>query len=119
MPTITAAMNDGNFDTACNGMNLSDNAPDIALAQQFTTKGSARTAFKNPEFDAAVERLKAANSETSVKAALKEVQDLWNQLVPSVVFGVTDEAIATSAKIKGLRYTQDTNVIFDKAYVTK
>jgi len=119
MPTITAAMNDGNFDTACNGMNLSDNAPDIALAQQFTTKGSARTAFKNPEFDAAVERLKAANSETSVKAALKEVQDLWNQLVPSVVFGVTDEAIAASARIKGLRYTQDTNVIFDKAYVAK
>jgi len=52
MPTITAAMNDGNFDTACNGMNLSDNAPDIALSQQFTTKGSARTAFKNSDFDA-------------------------------------------------------------------
>jgi peptide/nickel transport system substrate-binding protein len=119
MPTITAAMNDGNFDTACNGMNLSDNAPDIALSQQFTTKGSARTAFKNPTFDAAVERLKAANNEATVKAALKEVQDLWNQLAPSVVFGVTDEAIAVSARVKGLRYTQDTNVSFDKAYLAK
>ena len=119
MPTITAAMNDGNFDTACNGMNLSDNAPDIALSQQFTTKGSARTAFKNSDFDAAVERLKAANGEVAVKAALKDVQDLWNQQIPSVVFGVTDEAIASSTKIKGLRYTQDTNVIFDKAYLTK
>jgi peptide/nickel transport system substrate-binding protein len=119
MPTITAAMNDGNFDTACNGMNLSDNAPDIALSQQFTTRGSARTAFKNPEFDAAVERLKAANTESAIKVALKDVQDLWNQQIPSVVFGVTDEAIATSAKVKGLRYTQDTNVIFDKAYLAK
>jgi len=119
MPTIAAAMNDGNFDTACNGMNLSDNAPDIALSQQFTTKGSARTAFKNPEFDAAVERLKAANGDSAVKAALKDVQDIWNQQVPSVVFGVTDEAIAASAKIKGLRFTQDTNVVFDKAYITK
>ena len=100
-------------------MNLSDAAPDIALSQQFTTKGSARTAFKNPEFDAAVERLKAANSDIAVKAALKDVQDLWNQQAPSVVFGVTDEAIASAAKIKGLRYTQDTNVIFDKAYLTK
>ena len=112
-------MNDGNFDTACNGMNLSDSAPDIALSQQFTTPGSARVAFKNPTFDAAVERLKAANSDAAVKAALKEVQDLWNQQVPSVVFSVTDEAIASSAKIKGLQYTQDTVVIFDKAYVAK
>jgi peptide/nickel transport system substrate-binding protein len=119
MPAIAVAMNDGNFDVACNGMNLSDNAPDIALSQQFTTKGSVRTAFKNSDFDAAVERLKAANSDFAIKAALKDVQDLWNQHVPSVVFGVTDEAIAVSQKAKGLRYTQDTNVIFDRAYVTK
>jgi len=112
-------MNDGNFDTACNGMNLSDNAPDIALSQQFTTKGSARVAFKNPEFDAAVERLKAANNDAAVKSALKDVQDIWNQLIPSVVFGVTDEAIAASAKVKGLRFTQDTNVTFEKAYLAK
>ena len=54
-----------------------------------------------------------------MKAALKDVQDLWNQQVPSVVFGVTDEAIAASAKIKGLRFTQDTNVTFEKAYLAK
>jgi ABC-type transport system substrate-binding protein len=119
MTTITAAMNSGNFELACNGMNLNDSAPDIALSQQFMSANSLRVAFKNAEFDAAVTRLKAAREEAAVKAALEEVQDIWNQQVPSVVLGTTDEAIVSSTKIRGLQYTQDTNVIFDKAYVTK
>jgi peptide/nickel transport system substrate-binding protein len=119
MPTITQAMNQGNFDVACNGMNLSDNAPDVALSQQFTTIGSARVGFKNAQFDSAVDKLKAASSPSDVRAGLKNVQDLWNQLVPSVVFGTADEAIASSPKVKGLRFTQDTNVIFDTAYLAR
>jgi peptide/nickel transport system substrate-binding protein len=119
MSTITAAMNQGNFELACNGINLSDSAPDISLAQQFMSTNSLRVAFKNAEFDAALARLKAASDEASVKAALKGVQDIWNQQVPSVVLGTTDEAIVSANKIRGLQYTQDTNVIFEKAYISK
>ena len=119
MSTITAAMNQGNFELACNGINLSDSAPDISLAQQFMSTNSLRVAYKNAEFDAALTRLKAANDETSVKAALKEIQDIWNQQVPSVVIGTTDEAIVGATKVRGLQFTQDTNVIFEKAYISK
>jgi peptide/nickel transport system substrate-binding protein len=118
MPTITQAMNQANFQIACNGAAISDAAPDVQLQQQFTSAGP-RIAFKNPQFDAAVNQLKGATTDAARKADLKTIQDLWNQFIPSVVTNVVDEAIVSGPKVKGLQFTQDTTTIFDKAYLQK
>jgi peptide/nickel transport system substrate-binding protein len=118
MPTITQAMNQANYQLACNGAAISDAAPYVQLQQQFTSAGP-RIAFKNPQFEAAVNQLKAATTDDAVKADLKTIQDLWNQLIPSIVTNVIDEAIVSAPKVKGLQFTQDTTTIFDEAYIQK
>jgi peptide/nickel transport system substrate-binding protein len=116
LPSLGAAMVNGDYDLACNGVNVSDAAPYVGLTQ-FHSKGNNRTAFSNPDFDAAVDALKAARSDDEARKALATIQSLWNKLVPSAAFEVTQEAIVWTPKVKGLEFTQDTNTIFSHAYL--
>jgi peptide/nickel transport system substrate-binding protein len=113
--SIGIAMLNGDFDLACNGVNVYDAAPYVGLSQ-FHTNGVNRVGFSNPEFDAAVVQLKEASTEADVQAALEELQDLWNELVPSVGFAAMEEVVVISPDLAGVRLTQDANVSFSTAY---
>jgi peptide/nickel transport system substrate-binding protein len=118
LPNTSQRSQEGSFDLLCSGVNVSDAAPYIGLTQ-VTSTGRNISKYQNPEMDALVKKLKAAQSDDETKAALAQIQALWNETLPGVVLGVTEEAIVWADRVHGLRFSQESLALFDTAFVDR
>jgi len=107
----------GDFDINAGASNLTDAAPYIAAFRYTSTNRSNIGQFKDPAYDTAVDRLKRATTDDETKAALAALQTVVDEAVPTVPWAATEEAIVSSPKVRGLKYTQATVTLFDDAYV--
>jgi len=106
-----------NYDLAIFGMSLFEESPMARLNQWETGSTRSRAGYANPDMDAALEQLQMAVGRDEKREAMSEVQQVWNDTVPSAVLFAREEFVATSDSIHGLVYSRDTVPMFQDAYV--
>jgi peptide/nickel transport system substrate-binding protein len=106
------------YDVACWGLNVAEEAPEIALQQVLlsTSAGNAMN-FHNAEIDAQIAIVREAQTDAEKKAALEKIQEIWQVEQPSVIWGAVPEMIAWRRGVHGLKMTVATTVLFDKAWI--
>jgi peptide/nickel transport system substrate-binding protein len=107
---------DRDYDLACLGFAF-DAEPWTALAQYESESPFSRTGYGNAAFDAALDRLRASETVEETRLALAEAQGVWNETIPSVVLAASDDFVALSDNMHGVRMTRDSVVMFDDAYI--
>ncbi|MEO6371664.1 MAG: ABC transporter substrate-binding protein [Acidimicrobiales bacterium] len=106
-----------NYDLACWGFAIDEGAPNVNLAQFESKSATNRTGYSDPAMDAALAKVRLAGSQSDLKAALSEVQKVWNDTAPSVIYSAVEQAVAWGSKVKGLTFGLATTVLFDRAYI--
>ncbi|WP_196218242.1 ABC transporter substrate-binding protein [Streptomyces blattellae] len=121
--TVTGAqfgqrIQQGDFDIISRGLSLSDADPSMRLSAAVGTGGGANVSgYSDPELDAAISALQAAPDLPARQKAMDDIQALWNETIPAVVFGGTDNFIGVSDEVHGIKLSQDALIYFDKAYI--
>ena len=119
---ITAVQTTRNYDVACWGFNVADESPESGLARHVLSvaggnSGGNAMNLNNSAIDAQIQALKVAKTDAERKAAFEKILPIWKEEVPSIVYSNNPEVIANSKKVKGLKYTVSTSVLFDKAWI--
>ena len=91
-----------------------------ALAQNFaSTSPSNRIGFKSAVVDQALKDIRQAKSDDEKKAAFKKIAEVMAAEVPTLPWAKIEEFIAWPSNIKGMRQTNRSGVLFDKAWIDK
>jgi hypothetical protein len=105
------------FDVACWGLNVAEEAPEVALQQALLTTATGMN-YISPDIEAQVKILRESKTDGERKAALEKIQDIWRVDVPAAVYEATPEMIAWQKKVHGLEMTLGAVVFFDKAWIS-
>jgi len=110
---------EGNFDISCHGLNVNNADPWANLSSQTSSKAGSRNVFRffNPAWDAALEELRAAPTDSEKMAALADLQEIWNEQIPVLGISALDETVMHSPELHGVKFGQDAVVYFDDAYL--
>jgi peptide/nickel transport system substrate-binding protein len=109
---------EGNFDLSCHGLNVGNAEPWTNLAAQLSSDAGSRNVFRffNPEFDAALDELRAASTDEDKLAALAELQEIWNDQIPVLGLSALHETVMYSPELRGVVLGQDAVAYFSDAY---
>jgi len=106
------------YDVACWGINVAEEAPEIALQQTvLSTAAGNGMNYVSADVDAQIKVLRESTSDAERKAALEKIQDIWRIDMPAAVHEAVPEMIAWQKKVHGLEMTAGTVVFFDKAWI--
>ena len=106
------------YDISCFGFNVTDQSPWAKLDRLLGTGSASNYAgYSNPKFDAALVELREASDDDETKAALGEVQEIWNETVPSAVLAAAEEVIVWNDNVRGVVPTSEAVVLYAKAWV--
>jgi peptide/nickel transport system substrate-binding protein len=119
---ITNVQTTRNYDVACWGFNVADEAPEAGLSRHVLSVAGGNTGgnamnLNNAAIDAQIQALKVAKTDAERKSAFDKILTVWKDEVPSVVYSNNPEVIASNKKVKGLKYNVATTVMFDKAWI--
>jgi peptide/nickel transport system substrate-binding protein len=119
---ITNIQTTRQYDVACWGFNVSDEAPEAGLSRHVLSvaggnSGGNAMNLNNAAIDAQINALRSAKTDAERKAAFEKILTIWKDEVPSVVYSNNPEVIASNKKVKGLKYNVATTVMFDKAWL--
>ncbi|TML07222.1 MAG: ABC transporter substrate-binding protein [Actinobacteria bacterium] len=119
---ITNIQTTRNYDVACWGFNVSDEAPEAGLARHVLSVAGGNTGgnamnLNNAAIDTQIIAIRAAKTDADRKSAFDKINTIWKDEMPSVVYSNTPEVIASNKKVKGLKYNVATTVMFDKAWL--
>jgi peptide/nickel transport system substrate-binding protein len=109
---------DRDYDLATWGTPTADEGAWRGLAQFRSDASSNRVGYADPDMDAALDELKAAATVEEQNAALAEIQEIWNETVPSVSLATVEEFVAVSDEVAGVQMTAQTVALFDEAHLT-
>ena len=91
-----------------------------ALAQNFqSTSSSNRIGYKSPVVDQALKDILVAKTDDDKKVAYKKIAEALATDVPALPWAKIEEYIAWPTNIKGVRQTDRSGVLFDKAWIDK
>ncbi|SEG93966.1 peptide/nickel transport system substrate-binding protein [Thermomonospora echinospora] len=86
---------------------------------QYATKGAGnRVGYSNPKMDALAEKLNAAQPEQR-PALLKEVQAVWNEDIPRILYGQQYYLAAWSPKLQGAKPSRLLTIDLSQAWLTR
>lgn len=89
-----------------------------ALNQNYRSDSSSnRTGFGHPDMDAALLSLYGAGTLEDQRAALADVQCVWAEHLPSMVWSVNEEGLALAPNIKGVQRSMTTLFLLGSAYM--
>ncbi|MBW1639418.1 ABC transporter substrate-binding protein [Microbacterium resistens] len=114
---VTAVYADRNYDAALWAMSTDLACVWCALDAFRSDSPANTTSFADPEFDAALEDLRAAGTPAEIRAAMNTVQEIWNAAVPIAVKGHLKWVVALDENLHGVRYGAGQIISFDRAYL--
>jgi peptide/nickel transport system substrate-binding protein len=119
---ITNVQTTRNYDVACWGFNVADEAPEAGLSRHVLSvaggnSGGNAMNLNNAAIDTQIQALKVAKTDAERKSAFEKILTVWKDEVPSVVYSNNPEVIASNKKVKDLKYNVATTVMFDKAWL--
>ncbi|MEO6124672.1 MAG: ABC transporter substrate-binding protein [Ilumatobacteraceae bacterium] len=117
-PLTDAVIINKDFDTACWGLNISDEAPWVAFNNSLSSGSPANYGgASSPEADAAIDELRVAATDEEITSALNKIQEQWNAIVPSIVLLSTEERVINSDSVTGIDFSSNTMTFFDDASI--
>lgn len=115
---VNDVLNNKAYDIACWGLNVAEEAPEIAMLSGLVSTSAANAMnYANPEIDALVQQVRSAKDDAARKAALDKIQDIWRQDMPTAVYEALIEYIAWNKNVHGIKSTVASSVMFDKAWI--
>jgi peptide/nickel transport system substrate-binding protein len=106
------------YDIACWGINIAEEAPFINLSQNLgSTSASNWTGYANPEFDAAMTQLQMATTDDAQKAALKIASTRIAEDLPIVIYDAVPETVVSGKATHGITANVASMVFLDKAWI--
>lgn len=105
------------FDIGEYGLALLDAGPIARMNQFFSDSIRNRSGYGSDEMDAALNELTKALTSAEVVAAMGNVQEVWNDDVPSVIFNASEWFLAANDTVHGLLFNRDVTVMFQDAYI--
>ena len=114
---ISAVYTERDFELAFGGQ-VGSEATLFASLSRFNSVNPANPyGYADPDFDAALLELQAAQDPDELQAAIEQVQEVWNETLPAAVT-FTDEANwLWRDGIEGLVFTRGVTPYFDTAYI--
>jgi peptide/nickel transport system substrate-binding protein len=89
---IRRVITDKNFDVTTWSLNVLPEAPWSGIDRNLRSDSPTnRTGYANPDFDAALAELRKATTVDQKKAALADVQKVWNATFPGVMYQQDEE----------------------------
>ncbi|MDV8001398.1 ABC transporter substrate-binding protein [Rhodococcus sp. IEGM 1408] len=114
----TARQFTGDYEAVIGGLSPSDADPASTFASTMSPGGSLNiTGIDDPELTKAVTAFKAAPDLESQKAALTELQEVYNRVVPFAVLANAQEYVVVDESVKGVSPTLFSTMMFDGAYI--
>lgn len=114
---ISGVITKKDYDLACWSINLTDADAWFNLSIFSSNSPTNYAGIKDPEIDDALGALKAARTTDERQAALGELQERWNEVVPAALWGGAETFIAQSERIHGVVPTVRQMQLFHDAYV--
>jgi peptide/nickel transport system substrate-binding protein len=107
------------YDIACHSLSLTDAAPWTRLFRRIGDGDSPSSSigYVDPDMDEALDALMAAGSVDERRDAMAQVQEVWNETVPSAPYEAIPESVIWQDDVEGLQFSQDALVLFDDAHV--
>jgi peptide/nickel transport system substrate-binding protein len=109
---------EGNYDIGCGAASIFDEGPFRGMNQFLSDSVRNRVGYKNPQMDTAIASLYRANTIEQSKAAMGEIQRIWNDTVPSEMLYASEWLVGHKDNIHGLVFTRESTVMFHDAYVS-
>ncbi len=108
------------YDTVNFGLGLSDEADGLysQLVGVFSSK-SPRYGYGTPEFDAAIDMMRTADTLGKRREAAKQVAENLVRDVPALFIANFNQAVVVNAKLHGVERNAQQNAMFDKAWLQK
>jgi peptide/nickel transport system substrate-binding protein len=117
---IKRVITDKNFDITTWSLNVLPEAPWSGIDRNLRSDSPTnRTGYANPEFDAALADLRKATTVDQKRAALAEVQKVWNATFPGVMYQQDEEFLTWGDKVHGVKLTREGVAMFDDVYLDK
>jgi peptide/nickel transport system substrate-binding protein len=113
MPPAT----ESNFDMACYGLAAYDESIVTRMNQFKSTDPRNRVNYASPEMDAAIDDLTSAATEEEVTDAMADIQEVWNETLPSVLLNAAEYIVAVEDEVHALVASRDSIVMFHDAWV--
>ena len=115
---VVARQFTGDFEAVIGGLSPSDADPASTFASAMTPGGSLNIpGVDDPELTEAVAAFKAAPDLDAQKAALTELQEVYNRVVPFAVLANAQEYVVVNDSVKGVSPTLHSTMLFDGAFV--
>lgn len=115
---INQVLFDRNFEASQFGANIADAEPWIRLGSYLDSESFVNSGgYENADMDEALDELRAAPDADARKEAIAEIQAIWNETIPNLVYAPVEEFLAIDDSIKGLKLSQDSQIHFDSAYI--
>ena len=116
---ITQVVVAKDFDVTGWGMAIPpDDGAVWALAQNLaSTSSSNRIGFKSTVVDQALKDIRVATTDAELKVAYTKIAEVIAAEVPVLPFAKIEEFIAWPSEVKGMRQTNRSGVVFDKAWI--
>jgi peptide/nickel transport system substrate-binding protein len=117
---LTRVYATADYQLNCWGLSMSDDNIYSTLFQNFySTSAGNNMGYANPKMDAALLELRHAATADETKAALKTIQDIWNETEPMVLLLGYKPIIFWSDEVEGIQFNHRLGIFFDETYLTK
>jgi peptide/nickel transport system substrate-binding protein len=108
---------EGQFEMALYGPVVFEESTIGDMTQFESGSPGNRIGYANPEMDAAVEQLRRAANREETKAAMEEIQGIWDETIPSANMFMSHWWWALPPDVHGLVWTRDVTPMFHDAYL--
>jgi len=115
---IERVTTDQNFDVTAWSLDVLPEAPWTGVDRNLRSDSPTnRTGYADADFDAALADLREASTVEERRAGIAEVQEVWNETVPGVVYSHDEEFLTWGDDVHGVRLTREGVAMLDDAYV--
>ncbi|WFR74712.1 ABC transporter substrate-binding protein [Prescottella defluvii] len=104
------------YDMAHAGIGLYEAIPFLGLQTTLAGNSIANfSGYSNPQMDALLGKLQAADGDEQIRGVISEIQTLWNETVPSVPVSSVMIYVAWQQNVRGVLPTATGIMLLDKA----
>ena len=116
-PWCPLVIAEGQFEMALYGPVVFEESTIGDMTQFESGSPGNRIGYADPEMDAAVEQLRRATNREETKAAMEEIQRIWDETIPSANTFMSHWWWALPPDVHGLVWTRDVTPMFHDAYM--
>jgi peptide/nickel transport system substrate-binding protein len=116
---IAKVITEADYDLACWGNNMYDDGDPWAVldSQLRSTVASNYRGYASAEWDAAVTELKEAEPGDETLAVLADLQEIWNETIPSMNYRAVENFAPTNERVHGIMSSHEGVLLFGEAFV--